>query len=232
MKLLVSPVDPEETKQAIEGGADIIDIKNPSEGSLGASYPWVIQGVKKLLRPGLELSATMGDLDYRPGFASLSARGLSNLEVDYIKAGLKVGLKKYAAKLACAVVKASAGNGSKIVLAGYADHAEIGSIHPLELPGIAISSGARGVMIDTFEKNGKTIFDHMETEEIREFIQGARAKRLIVALAGQIGINDIPLLKELEPDVIGVRGAVCSGNDRRRGRIEREKVKEFRKILD
>ena len=30
-----------------EGGADIIDVKNPREGSLGANFPRVIRSIRK-----------------------------------------------------------------------------------------------------------------------------------------------------------------------------------------
>ncbi len=37
-----------EAQEAIAGGADIIDVKNPTEGALGANYPWVIKRIKEI----------------------------------------------------------------------------------------------------------------------------------------------------------------------------------------
>ncbi len=37
MKLLVSPYTVEEAGEVLKGRADIIDVKNPKEGSLGAN---------------------------------------------------------------------------------------------------------------------------------------------------------------------------------------------------
>ena len=45
MKVLISPTSLAEAEAVLAGGADIIDIKNPAEGSLGASFPWVIRDV-------------------------------------------------------------------------------------------------------------------------------------------------------------------------------------------
>src|SRR5438105_329295 len=45
VKVLISPVDTNEAVVAWECGTDIIDIKNINEGSLGASFPWVIREV-------------------------------------------------------------------------------------------------------------------------------------------------------------------------------------------
>lgn len=39
MRLLVSPMNMEEAQAALAGGADILDVKNPKEGSLGANFP-------------------------------------------------------------------------------------------------------------------------------------------------------------------------------------------------
>jgi uncharacterized protein (UPF0264 family) len=47
MKLLISPINKEEAIIASRGGADIVDVKNPKEGSLGANFPWVIRDVKE-----------------------------------------------------------------------------------------------------------------------------------------------------------------------------------------
>ena len=46
MKLLVSVVDAGEARAAAAAGADIVDVKNPAEGSLGAPTPDVIAAVR------------------------------------------------------------------------------------------------------------------------------------------------------------------------------------------
>lgn len=231
MKLLVSPRDLGESKIAAHGGADIIDIKNPLEGSLGANYPWVIKNIKESLPKNLELSATMGDLDNRPGFASLAARGLSNLDVTFIKVGLFVNSFKHSLELAESIVKATKNSKSRVVLAGYADYLKIGTIDPGKLLKTAVLSGAEGVMIDTYQKNGKTLFDNMEIPDLLAFVKEAKDLGFITALAGSIKTEHISRLKKLDPDIVGVRGVVCTNTDRLRGKIEKEKVKEFKKLL-
>ena len=231
MKLLISPRDVEEARMAVEGGADIIDIKNPAEGSLGASFPWVIRAVKKALPIDLELSATLGDLDGKPGFASLAATGISSLGVDYIKAGLLVKRKQKALELARSIVKAAQAGKARVVLAGYGDFQSIGSISPGELLEVALESGAYGVMIDTYSKNGASLFDHLSMKELKRFVDEGREQGLAVALAGSIKTIHIPALKKLNADIVGVRGAVCTERDRIHGKIEKEKVKEFKQHL-
>ena len=87
MKLLVSPVNVEEARICKLGGADIIDVKNPKEGSLGANFPWMIKAVKQAAGH-IPVSATIGDFNYKPGTASLAALGAAVSGADYIKVGL------------------------------------------------------------------------------------------------------------------------------------------------
>ena len=63
MQLLVSPSNIDEAKRSV--AADIIDVKKPSEGSLGANFPWVIKEIKSLLAK--PVSAAIGDFAYKPG---------------------------------------------------------------------------------------------------------------------------------------------------------------------
>jgi len=46
VRLLVSVVDAGEARAAAAAGAEIVDVKNPAEGSLGAPEPAVIAGVR------------------------------------------------------------------------------------------------------------------------------------------------------------------------------------------
>ena len=39
LKLLISPMNEKEASEAIAGGADIIDVKNPKEGRVGCKFP-------------------------------------------------------------------------------------------------------------------------------------------------------------------------------------------------
>ena len=62
LKLLVSVVNRSEAIESVEGGAHIIDVKNPREGSLGANFPRVIKEIKGIIPENIELSATIGDM--------------------------------------------------------------------------------------------------------------------------------------------------------------------------
>ena len=88
MRLLVSVVDAEEAELAVAGGVAIVDVKNPSEGSLGAPAPGVIAQVRDVVPAELPLSAALGDLPCLPGTAALAALGAARSGAAYVKLGL------------------------------------------------------------------------------------------------------------------------------------------------
>ena len=55
----------------------------------------------------------------------------------------------------------------------------------------------------------------MELTPFREFIDQAKDAGLQVALAGSIKFEHADMLFELDQPLIGVRGAVCEGRDRK-----------------
>lgn len=240
MKLLVSAVNASEAVEAAKGGADIIDIKNIKEGALGASFPWVIKEIKNALQKTrsdskYELSATLGDLEFKPGGASLAAFGLASFELSYIKIGMKVKNREEAVKLASAVKRASEERkmkkAPKIILAAYADFREINSVSPLDAIYAAHKAGAGGVMIDTYKKDGRSLLQLLDSDYLRKFIKKAGEKKLLTCLAGSISLDALPEIKKLKPDIIGIRSAACTKGDRKKGRIERERVKKIKRVV-
>jgi (5-formylfuran-3-yl)methyl phosphate synthase len=218
VKVLISPIDTAEALVAWECGTDIIDIKNIQEGSLGASFPWVIRDViRRVNDPKVVFSATLGDLPHKPGTASLAALGAVTAGVKYVKAGLH-GSKtvEEGTALMKAVVRACKDQSADVtvVTAGYADYRRFGGLTPLQLVEIAAASRSDLVMVDTFIKDGKNLLDAMNEDELAEFVAAAHDKGLKVALAGSVRAEHLPLLQHTGADVVGVRGAVCSGYDR------------------
>ena len=88
MKLLVSVVDAGEARAAAAAGADIVDVKNPAEGSLGAPSPAVIADVRAAVPAELPVSAAIGDMPNLPGTAALAALGAARSGATFVKVGL------------------------------------------------------------------------------------------------------------------------------------------------
>ncbi len=237
IKLLVSPRNLKEAVVVIESKVDFIDCKNPDEGSLGANFPWIIKEMKKLIPPNSSqlLSATIGDFPYLPGSASLAALGAAVSGADIIKVGLK-GPKNLeeGINLMQKVVKAVKhyNNDIKIVTAGYADKKRMDSSPDfMDLPKIAAKSNSEIVMLDTYIKDDKGLFDFLSVEQLLQFKNMASDLNLEVALAGNLRKDSISKIKEISPDLIGVRSVVCEGFDRQKGTIQTHLIEELRNEL-
>ena len=230
VKVLVSPTCLEEARLLVELGVDIIDVKNPVEGSLGAQPPWVIREIAAYANShAVPVSATLGDLPYKPGTAALAAFGLAQLGVQYVKAGLHgATMHGQAVDMLHSVQRAvrMADETIALVAAGYADYRQFGGLTPRDLVRAASETRCAVVMLDTADKQGGSLFNVMDANELESFVASARAAGLTVALAGSIGREHVARLRRLGPDIIGVRGALCARRDRTT-RIDPRAAREF-----
>ena len=234
MKLLISPTNEKEALEAIAGGADIIDVKNPKEGALGANFPWVIKQIKEVTPKKIEVSCTLGEVGNFPGSVSLAALGAASLGVDYIKVGL-YGIKtpEEAVFLLQNVSRAAkeCNPKIKIAVAGYADAEKIGTINPLLIPEIAQNAKIDVAMIDTSVKDGKNLFDHLSLRELKKFVDSAHGFGLEAALAGSLRKQDLTFVYGLGADIAGLRGAACTNSNRFSGQITRKLVIELVEVV-
>jgi uncharacterized protein (UPF0264 family) len=234
VKLLISPQNSKEATEAIAGGADIIDVKNHREGPLGANFPWIIKEIKQLIPANVELSCTLGEAPNLPGTMALAAYGAASLGADYIKVGLNgVQTIQKATDLLEKIVHAvkMCNSKIKIVVAGYGDYSRVKSIEPQFIVQAAVAVKADIVMLDTAIKDGKTLFDFQTLQQLETFTNMAHEHKLNVALAGSLQIQNLPIIKKLGADFVGLRGAACQNNNRDTGHITRERVKELAEII-
>lgn len=230
MRVLISPISLTEARVVIEGGCDILDIKNVKEGSLGAQPPHVLKGIlKELGDQNILFSATLGDLPYKPGTAGLAAYGAASCGVNYVKAGLHGATNRQQAYDMMEAVVAGIRLVSDDIIAvasGYADYRRFGGVSYVDVVHAAHEAKADAVMLDTFMKDGATLFDAMSTAELKEFVGLARERDMLVALAGSVKTEHLDLLADIAPDIVGVRGAVCRRGDRTTG-ITKDAVEAF-----
>ena len=237
IELLISPKNLEEAKVIINTSVNYIDCKNPNEGSLGANFPWIIKSMKELISPksSQQLSATIGDFPFLPGSASLAALGAAVSGADLIKVGLKgPSNENQGILLMKNVVKAVKDFNAniKVVAAGYADSKRFNSsLKYLEIPTIAAESGSNIAMLDTYIKDDKSLFDFLSVEELIKFKEKAHNLNLKVALAGHLMKKDLPLIKQISPDIIGIRSFVCEGFDRDKGKIKKDLIESLIKEM-
>jgi uncharacterized protein (UPF0264 family) len=230
---LVSVVSEAEVASAVEGGADIIDVKNPAEGALGANFPHVIRGVCKSTPLDREVSATIGDVPNLPGTVSLAALGAAVCGVQYVKVGL-LGTQTprdavFLLREVCRAVRSHSPS-TRIIAAAYADAHKVNSILPLALPNVAAEAGANGCLLDTYVKGEGTLFSNLSDSQLRNFVAQCRGARLLCGLAGALGAEDIPHVCKFEADLVGVRTAACRG-DRKTGQVDSHKVRRLKELI-
>ncbi len=235
MLLLISPINHEEALECINCGADIVDVKNPKEGSLGANFPWVIRDIREITPEDKLVSATLGDVPYKPGTVSLAAMGAHVSGADYIKVGL-YGTKDYdeAVEVMENVAKTikDVDNDTLVVAAGYADAHRVGAVDPMEIPKVAKDAGCDLAMLDTAVKDGHTLFDYLSIEDLEKFVNEAHSYGLKTALAGSVKKEQLKPLNDIGCDVVGIRGAACVGGDRNTGKIHHTAVAELKELCD
>jgi hypothetical protein len=236
MRLSVSLADVEEAMActAVARHLDLVDVTKPNEGSLGANHPWVIRAIRETTPAGQQLSATVGDAPFKPGTLAQAALGAAAAGADHIKVGLfGAATPDQAIELTRGVVRAVKDHNpdGTVVAVGYADARRIGSVNPLSVPYIAHESGADGAMLDTAIKDGSCLFDHLGPDSCAEFVSASRSYGLLAALAGSLDARHVSELVRIDTDVVGVRGAVCTGGDRTRN-VQSNLIPPLREAID
>jgi uncharacterized protein (UPF0264 family) len=229
MKLLVSVVDADEARLAAAAGADIVDVKNPAEGSLGAPTPAVIADVRAAV--STPVSAAIGDMPNLPGTAALAALGAAHSGATYVKVGLwGVSTEDDAVALLRAVREAVPG--AAVVAAAYADarRVEHAPLDPQLLPGVARAAEVEVCLLDTAIKDGRGLFDWLSRDALTSLVAEAHAAGLEFALAGALRAEDLPVVRETGADIAGVRSAVCAGG-RRSSPLDGARVAAMRERL-
>jgi (5-formylfuran-3-yl)methyl phosphate synthase len=204
MRLLVSVADAVDAAAAVEGGADIVDAKDPTQGPLGPVTAPTLAAIIAAVAGRRPVSSALGDLG--------DTTVLPTTGVAFVKLGLGRASRAPIIPPPCATV-----------LAAYADQCWQDVIE------IAAACSATGVLLDTSDKNGPGLFGLLGDNEIGRWVERAHARGLTVALAGRLGSADLPRAAALGADIVGVRGAVCDGG--RAGRVSSDKVRELARVL-
>lgn len=226
MRLLISVRGADEAAAALAGGADIVDAKDPAAGALGPVSPEVLRQIVAAVAGRRMVSAALGDAADERAVAHAAAVAASS-GAALVKVGLAgIGSVTRAARLLAAAAGAS---GAGTVAVAYADHAAAGSLAPEAVVDAAARAGAAGLLVDTADKRGPGLRGLVERPVLSLWIEAAHTAGLLVALAGQLEVEDVPWLQGLGADVVGVRGAACDGG--RDGAVSAARVRVLAGVL-
>ncbi|WP_274628861.1 (5-formylfuran-3-yl)methyl phosphate synthase [Arvimicrobium flavum] len=220
-QMLASVTGADEAEIAIGGGADIIDLKDPTAGALGALAIETIRRTVLAIAGRCETSAVCGDLPMEPETLRMKAEEIAGTGVDYVK----VGFFPTDAVEACMKALQPLAAGTKLIAVLFADRAPDFGL----LPAFA-QHGFHGAMLDTADKSKGRLLDHLPPERMPDFVGPAQALGLKTGLSGSIEPPDVPRLLPFSPDFLGFRGALCV-RARRTASIDAEAVGAIRALI-
>jgi uncharacterized protein (UPF0264 family) len=215
-QLLVSVRSLEEAKLAASAGVDLVDLKEPRNGSLGRVELNVAGQVAGALAPRTPLSMALGELaewaEYDWQLVRHSPPGIL-----FAKVGLAHCANQPNWREAWSAAIRLLPQHCAAVAVIYADWRQAAAPHPASIVDEACRNGCRALLVDTFHKNAGHVFAHCSVEELSDAFDRAQKAGLITVLAGSLQLVHFETLTKLSPDYIGVRGAVCE--DRREGHL-------------
>jgi (5-formylfuran-3-yl)methyl phosphate synthase len=227
--LLVSVRSIPEAAAALDGGADVIDIKEPSRGSLGRADFETIRMIVEFVGQRRPVSAALGEL----------TEPVSDLPADlsFVKWGLagmagRTGWRKQLASLLIRNRETS----PRVVITAYADWHRAHAPALDEVMAFALDWPGAVFLLDTFGKTPekdtgrRTLLDWLTRGEIERLCQRCHAGGLRIALAGSLSKVHLADLLPASPDWFAVRAAACHHGERQ-GAISAERVRELVDLL-
>lgn len=204
-QLLISVKNVEESLVARYAGVDVIDLKDPSVGALGALDIEMVKQIVCKANGSALISATVGE-----GHQSVSAlvsdiKCFASLGVDVVKIAVSdLFQERHFFNEINQLSKA----GIKLVAVYFADNELDFSLIPK-----LQSGGFYGVMLDTQLKQ-ESLLDVQPLEQLKKFVNLSEEHQLMSGLAGSLNKKHIDTLLMLTPGFIGLRGGVCQDKQR------------------
>jgi uncharacterized protein (UPF0264 family) len=226
VRLLVSVRDAREARVALAGGAAVIDVKEPSRGSLGAASISTSREIIAAVGGRAPVSVVIGDVDSVEGSAR-AAREHAPLGADVLKVGLAGVRSATMARHILGTLTAAAR--TMVLVVAYADFERAWSLDPEAILGLCPTSGIDGIVLDTHDKSRGHLLSCLTTPRLARLIESAHSCGLLVGVAGKLSESHVPLMRELGADLFGVRGAACLGT--RSGALSGELVARLASVI-
>jgi (5-formylfuran-3-yl)methyl phosphate synthase len=219
--MLASVRSPAEAEAVCAGGADIVDLKDPGKGALGALDIEVAADIVRSVGRRKPISAAAGPMQGAPQAIADSVAAIAATGVDYVK----VGIAPQSVAANCVRELSRQAGDTKLVGVLFADCAP-----DFEMLGRMADNGFTGAMLDTAKKGSGRLLDHMDIAALDRFIDHCRKRGLMSGLAGSLEAPDVPRLLPLQPDYLGFRGSLCRGR-MREAEIDAAAVRMIRELI-
>jgi (5-formylfuran-3-yl)methyl phosphate synthase len=228
--LLVSVRNSAEALAALSGGADIIDVKEPNRGPLGAADSETISAVVRAVNGRATVTAALGELndfiaEQTPARARPLPAGVSLFKIGLARCAAIPDWKAHWQQLIDSLDTVS-DEPARPVAVVYADWRAAESPPPESVLRAGIEFRCPALLIDTWKKSNGMLFDHWPAAALNDFLDEARSHNLIVVLAGSLTDHCFATALSLTPDLIAVRGAACDAG--RMGTVTADRVRDLK----
>ena len=231
MILMVSVQNLPEALQALKGGADIVDVKNLQEALVGSAHPHVVKDVRDAVPLRHHASVTLGVVPDQAGTVAMAVYTAGVLDATSVKVGFMRTEYDAAVETLLGARKALEGFDTKLIGSLFADNPLYDGLDPHRMVELAKDGECDGFLIDTLTKDGRNLFDFMPEAELRDMVFEGKELGMSTALSGHLQMDDLDELARINPDIVGVRGAVCQKGDRTTG-VYWEAVAEFKRQVE
>ena len=231
MILMVSVQNLDEALEALHGGADIVDVKNLQEALVGSAHPLTVKAVREAIPLERHASVTLGVVPNQVGTVAMAAYAAGVLQATSVKVGFMKTEYAAAVETLLACKEALEGFDTKLIGSLFADNPLYDGLDAENMVPLARDGQCDGFLIDTLTKDGRNLFDFIEEAKLRKMVLEGKALGMSTALSGHVRIEDLDELARINPDIVGVRGAVCQKGDRQSG-VHRDAVAEFKSQLN
>ncbi|MEE2705721.1 MAG: (5-formylfuran-3-yl)methyl phosphate synthase [Planctomycetota bacterium] len=210
-KLIVSVRNADEAVTAHNAGADLIDIKEPRNGSLGAPSTETVGAVVREVATARPISVALGDLGEWSDNAGNFSVDIEGLGVRFAKIGLAGGadLSSWAAHWKIAMEQLPADVQHVAVV--YADWQHAGAPPPDEIIDCAHEFDCAATLLDTWDKKRGGLLERWAEGDVSALVTDVQSRGMISVVAGSLDERAIVRLRRVRPDYFAVRGAVCAG---------------------
>ena len=232
MLLMVSVQNVAEALEAEQGGADVVDVKNLQEALVGSGHPDIVRQVRSQIPVEKHVSVTLGVVPNQPGTVAMAAYAAAALNATSVKIGFRQAEYAMAVEVLRQSRQALEGFNTKLIGSLFADNSLYeGGLDPKLMVQLAKDGECDGFLIDTLTKDGRNLFDFIPEAELREMVLQGKELGLSTSLSGHLKLEDLDELARINPDIVGVRGAVCASGNRDRA-VAWEAVANFKRELD
>ena len=231
MLLMVSVQNVAEALEAERGGADVVDVKNLQEALVGSGHPSVVRQVRNQIPMEKHVSVTLGVVPNQPGTVAMAAYAAAALNATSVKVGFCNTDYDTAVETLRQSRRAMEGFNTKLIGSLFADNSLFGGLDPHLMVQLATEGDCDGFLIDTLTKDGRNLFDFIPESKLKEIVLRGKELGMSTSLSGHLRIENLDELARINPDIVGVRGAVCSSGERDRT-VAWEAVANFKRELD